>query len=128
MEVLKKGKGLYVIPLADVQFSIDKHGYMNLLKNENTAIGIKISPAAITEEDRKQAGKYMGIEFDSVHDVVFTDDALLLCNNKTGEMSFKKYDNSIYIDTVLCIVTVKFTSDTMYISSNRAVDVEFKKI
>jgi len=128
MEVLKKGKELYIIPQADVQFSIDENGGMNLLKNDNAATGIKTTPAAITEEDRKHAGKYMGIEFDSVHDVEFKDDVLLLCNNKTGEMPFGKYDNGIYIDKALGMVTIRFVGKTMYISSNRAVDVEFKKI
>jgi len=127
-EVFKKGKSLYIIPESDMEISFSEKGRVIFLTNGNLAYGTKINPIAITAEDKANAGKYLGIEFDAVHDVVFTDDTLFLCNNKTGEMPFEKYDNGIYIDMVLGMATIKFAGDTMYLSSNRAVDVKFKNI
>jgi len=127
IEVLKKEENRYVIPEFDVEFTLDENGKIQVYSNGNTLFGEKIHTAPITESDRKYAGKYIGIEFDSVHDVDFTEDTLRLTNNKTGEVPFKKYDNGIYIDVAIGMVSVRFDGDTMYITSNRAVNVEFRK-
>ena len=125
--VFKKGEAQYVIPMTDTEFTIGENESVTFLGNGSITNGLKINPAPITEEDKKYAGKYIGIEFDSVHEVVFTGDTLVLWNNKTGKLPFKKYDNGIYIDTVFEQAILWFSEDSMVISSHRAKGVTFKK-
>ncbi len=127
-EVFKEKEGVYIIPQLETEFSFEKNGAVQFFKKGNPTSGTKIRHATITVEDKADAGKYIGTEFDAVHDVVFTEDALILRNNKTGEMPFKKYDNGIYLDTDTSMVAIRFEKDKMYISSHRAVNVELIKI
>jgi len=95
----------------------------------NPLVGQRLELAAITGDDRNRAGTYMGTEYRAVHEVMFEDDKLILRNNRTGRKSFAKYDNGMYVDPSLFGgATLKFDGDRLFLSRNRAVDVEFLKV
>jgi len=127
-ELFKKDVGLYIIPQFDTEFAFSKKGDVKLINNGNFTTGIKINPTAIAVADRSCAGKYIGTEFDAIHEVIFTENAMILNNNRTGKMPFRKYDNGIYLDTVSNMVAIRFKKNKMYISTNGAVCVEFVKM
>lgn len=127
IEVLKSHQESYVLPQWGMEFTFGKNGDMQIEHNGNFSTAKRISPADITKEDKAHEGKYLGIEFDTVHDVTITEDALILRNNITGEMPFTKYDNGIFFETFSNMISIKFEKDRMFISAVGSLNVEFKK-
>jgi len=127
-QVFKKEENRYVISNPEIEFVLGQDKKLTFSYNGNTLCANKIVPTNIPDHERRYAGKYISTEFDSVCDVIFTEDNVILSHNRTGSMPYKKYDNGIYIDAVFGIVALCFKNDKMYLSHNRAVNVEFVKI
>lgn len=128
-EVLQGDDGRYVIPEILTEFTIDSKGTATFTNRGNALPGQRMEPMAITDGDRECAGIYMGTEYRSVHEVMFEDDKLFLQNNRTGRLSFTKYDNGMYVDpSFFGGATLRFDGERLILSHNRAVDVEFTRV
>ncbi|NNF99440.1 MAG: beta-lactamase family protein [Desulfobacteraceae bacterium] len=130
MEIFEKTDGTLAVPRLDIEMSVSQTGELSIHDNGNILNCTRIKRVPLEPGDRSVAGKYIGIEFDSVHDVVVTNDQLILCNNKIGKIPFLKYDNGMFFSMVVpeTIPNIKFENDRMYISVPRALNVEFIRI